>query len=270
MRKILIALASILILALTIYIIIAGVGFAKINGYKDIDKINKELDLKILAINGIKERDYLAKQKDLDVETSTLRETREDYLAKVEAARIKGAKGSKLQIEIYELDFIWARIGNYASDLGLEIKLDVFPGTEEKLLHDFKLYNLKMSVVGEYIDIVRFIYKIEGDREISAQLSDFSMRPMAKTSADPEEGDEVETETTSPVLTLGAEFTLKNVPLNYRNLMEEEAKEENATNIEDLKLPADMIPDGETPEDEAKPKEEDKKLEEDVESILGS
>ena len=246
MRKFLISLASILILVLTIYVIISGIGFANVNGYKGINEINKELDLKIAQINTIKESEYVLKKESLDTETSTLKTTREDYLAKVEAARLKGAKGNKLQIEIYELDFIWARIGNYATDLGLEIKLDVFPGTEEKALHDFKLYNLKISVTGAYTDILRFIYKIEGDREISAQISDFTMKPngVENTTSNNENNNENNDEntnstnsTTSTILSIGAEFTLKNVPLNYKNIMEDLAEKQTGTDINDLNLP---------------------------------
>ena len=246
MRKFLISLASILILVLTIYVIISGIGFANVNGYKGINEINKELDLKIAQINTIKESEYVLKKEALDTETSTLKTTREDYLAKVEAARLKGAKGNKLQIEIYELDFIWARIGNYATDLGLEIKLDVFPGTEEKALHDFKLYNLKISVTGAYTDILRFIYKIEGDREISAQISDFTMKPngVENTTSNNENNNENNDENTnsrnsrtSTILSIGAEFTLKNVPLNYKNIMEDLAEKQTGTDINDLNLP---------------------------------
>ncbi len=246
MRKFLISLASILILVLTIYVIISGIGFANVNGYKGINEINKELDLKIAQINTIKESEYVLKKELLDTETSTLKTTREDYLAKVEAARLKGAKGNKLQIEIYELDFIWARIGNYATDLGLEIKLDVFPGTEEKALHDFKLYNLKISVTGAYTDILRFIYKIEGDREISAQISEFSMKPngvenIASNDENNNENNDENTNSTnsntSTILSIGAEFTLKNVPLNYKNIMEDLTEKQTGTDINDLNLP---------------------------------
>ena len=178
----------------------------------------------------------------MDKETTTLKTTREDYLAKVEAARLKGATGTKLQIEIYELDFIWSRIGNYATDLGLEIKLDLFAGTEEKALNDFKLYNLKISVVGAYTDIVRFIFKIEGDREISAQVSDFSMQPtsVASSTSDDNTADDNTGSTTSNIINLVAEFTLKNVPLNYKNIMEDSAKKPSGTNINDLKLPEEI------------------------------
>ncbi len=269
MRKFLIALASILIIALTVYIIIAGISFAKVNGYKDISEINQELDINISKINDIKEYKYLSKQRELDTETSKLKETREDYLAKVEAAKLKGAKGSKLQIEVYELDFIWARVGNYATELGLEIKLDVFPGTEEKTLTDFKLYNLKLSVAGAYTDIVRFIYKIEGDRELSAQLSDFSMKPFSQITPTESSAENAEESTTNSTVGLIAEFTLKNVPLNHKNIMQDQVTDSGEIDINDLKLPQSS---GEKVEgthsglESSKPEEG---IDEDLESILG-
>lgn len=273
MRKFLVALASILILALTIYVIFAGIGFANINGYKGIDTINKELDLKIAKINLIKESEYVLKRQLLDKETTTLKTTREDYLAKVEAARLKGATGDKLQIEIYELDFIWSRIGNYATDLGLEIKLDLFPGTEEKALLDFKLYNLKISVVGAYTDIVRFIYKIEGDREISAQVSDFSMKPSGSSTTSNEDNTNPEnTDTTaSSVLGIVAEFTLKNVPLNYKNIMEDSTKNQSGTDINDLKLPEETDTKIDTQLETKVPETTNTggNIDEDIDSILG-
>lgn len=231
MRKLLIALLSLLVLGLTVYVVIDGITFANVNGYKKINKINNELDLNIAKINNIKEKEYIERENSLNAEIKTLEKTREEYLAKVEAARVKGAKGSKVQLEVYELDFIWARVGNYASDLGLEIKLDLFPGTEEKTLNDFKLYNLKFSVLGEYTDIVRFIYKIEGDNELSAQISDFSMTPTQK--AVQTENDEGKV-TEASISTIASEFTLKNVPLNHKNIIEDVNNSSSDTTIQDL------------------------------------
>lgn len=271
MRKVLIALLSILILALTIYVIIEGISFVNVNGYKEITVINRELDIKIMGINRIKDVEYINKQRTLDQETKALKDVREDYLAKVEAARLKGAKGSKLQIEIYELDFIWARIGNYASELGLEIRLDVFSGTEDKPLNGFKLYNLKISVIGAYTDIVRFIYKIEGDRQIAARLSDFSMNPAGTISTEAEDsadGESEEDTEDSGILSLNAEFSLKNIPLNYKNILEDSAPNREETSIKDVKEPGD-----ETEETPPVPKVTDetdvKNSAEDAESILG-
>lgn len=232
MRKLLIALLSLLVLALTVYVIIAGLPFMRIPGYKEIKALSDELDVSIEKINYIKEKEYVEKENSLNQEIKSLKEVREEYLAKIEAARVKGAKGSKVQIEVYELDFIWARVGNYASDLDLEIKLDVFPGAEEKTLNDFKLYNLKFSVQGGYTDMVRFIYKLEGDSELSAQLSDFSMRPAEViVPSTNEEG----AESQSTLTMLLSEFTLKNVPLNHKNIMEDTATD--TTIIDNPELP---------------------------------
>ena len=220
MRKFLIGLISILSLALTVYVIINGATFLNINGYNTIVELSDNLDIIIHNINYEKTERYSLKQNELEAEISNFKEIREEYVARVEAAKIKGAKGSKVQIEVYELDFIWTRIGNYASDLGLELKLDVFPGTNEEALTDFKLYNLKFTVLGEYTDIVRFIYKIEGDSEISAQLSDFEMVLSETTaSVETEDGETNEEPTTSTSLV--AEFVLKNVPLNHKNIIED-------------------------------------------------
>lgn len=243
MRKILIAIVCILILSLTIFIIIEGISFGNVNvnGYIKINEINDELDNNIELINKIKETEYIEQERILEKEVKTLSSIRDEYLAKVEAARAKGAKGSKIQIEIYELDFIWARVGNYASDLDLEIKLDVFPGTEEKALNDFKLYNLHFSVSGEYIDIVRFIYKIEGDNALSAQLSDFNMKPAevvkkVEAAKNAEQKTNGNTQTAEREITgIVAEFTLKNVPLNYKNIIED--KQTVNTNPSNLNLP---------------------------------
>lgn len=267
MRKILIAIVVLLVLALTVYVIIEGFGLINVNGYKEINKINGELDREIASINQIKEVEYVSKEKTLDTEIKALKETREDYLAKVEAARLKGAKGSKVQIEIYELDFIWARVGNYATDLDLEIKLDLFPGTEEKTLNDFKLYNLKFSVLGAYTDMVRFIYKLEGDNQLSAQLSDFELKPAAVA---PRETTEDE-EPVSTIVTLAAEFTLKNVPLNYKNIMDETKPATGGTDIDDLKLPEPNTetPGGARPPASTRPREEEQERRiDDIDSII--
>ncbi len=233
MRKIVFALATILVLALTIYVIIVGLPFMNVNGYKGINKMSNDLDKKVSEVDKIKDVDYPQKETELNTQTSTLKDKREEYLAKIEAARVKGAKASKVQVEVYELDFIWARVGNYASEVGLELKLDVFPGTEAKTLNDFKLYNLKFTVTGAYTDMVRFIYKLEGDRQLSAQLSDFQIKPYTVTTET-----EKEDESAKKVVNLSAEFSLKNVPLNHNNIVEDNKSSEAGTDIKDLNPPA--------------------------------
>ncbi len=228
MRKFLIGLASLTILGLAVYVIIEGASFINVNGYRNISKLSNDLDLEIEKINNIKENIYVTKESELERETSALKGVREEYLAKIEAAKLKGAKGSKVQIEVFELDFIWGRVGSYATKYGLELKLDVFPGAEEQVLNDFKLYNLQFTVLGDYTDIVEFIYKIEGDSEISAQISDFKMRTsdVGLSSSDEDESDRGRTHT------LVAEFTFKNVPLNYKTIMDDIQSDSEAPKVE--------------------------------------
>ena len=115
--------------------------------------------------------------------------------------------------------------GNYATDKGVKLRLDISNGTSREELAnntDFKLWDLNFKVVGEYSNIVEFLYKIEGDERLVARISNFSLLPEGATTAATETTTtssntrQTTPTTSSSASNLAATFTVKGVPINTK------------------------------------------------------
>ena len=64
---------------------------------------------------------------------------------------------------------MWTRIGNYAKDYHITLKMQVANGSTKGV------YNLIITAVGKYHDVASFIYAIENDSRLGFKIEDFSM-----------------------------------------------------------------------------------------------
>ena len=77
------------------------------------------------------------------------------------------------QLQTYEIEYLWAKIGNHATSEGATIKMDVTKGTNTTS----NTYNLKFTVTGSYISITDFISDIENDSSLGFKIEEFKMLP---------------------------------------------------------------------------------------------
>ncbi len=102
-------------------------------------------------------------------------------------------------MDLYDVDFLWTTIGNYATEKGITLQFDVSKSpTATAISSEYVMCNLNFTVTGEYIDITDFIYSIENDDKLNFEISNFLM----------EKGGE----------NLQATFVIKDVPINSKNL----------------------------------------------------
>ena len=146
--------------------------------------------------------------------------------------------------------------GNYATDKGVKLRLDITNGTSREELAnnaDFKLWDLNFKVTGEYSNIVEFLYKIEGDERLVARISNFSLVPEGSTTTeDSEKAKNTRqigtTATTASSSILVATFTVKGVPINTKGFdpnivdpLSSEKKQEQLTEEEKIKRDAQKV-----------------------------
>lgn len=79
--------------------------------------------------------------------------------------------GSASQIERYEVETLWVKLGNYATREGAIIKMDIVQGNTNET------YNLRFTVDGSYISITDFISDIENDSTLGFKIEEFRMGP---------------------------------------------------------------------------------------------
>ena len=64
------------------------------------------------------------------------------------------------KIEIYLLDYLWIKVGNYANDNAVKFKMT--PRTESA--------SLDFDITGSYISVINFIYDIQNDEELNFKI----------------------------------------------------------------------------------------------------
>lgn len=171
MRKLLLGLISIMLLALSIYIAIYGIsiGGIQINGIPSIQEENLKLENKIQEATKLKNTDYPQNTALLESAYKKLMTEKENY-EQILALGVDENGQPLNKIQEYEIEKIWITMGNYAKKQGVDLKLDV---TSNNTIS--KTYDLKFTATGGYIQIVDFLYDIERDSTLVFKLENFKM-----------------------------------------------------------------------------------------------
>lgn len=161
-----------LLLALAIYIGLKGfeVGGIEVLSYTGMQTRNKQLDTKIQEASKLAEKDYRQALVTVQESSKRLKEAKEDYeemttISSEEDIQVAG------QIERYEIEALWVKLGNYATSEGAIIKMDIVQGNTEDS------YDLKFTVNGSYISITDFISDIENDSTLGFRIEEFKLVP---------------------------------------------------------------------------------------------
>ncbi len=196
MRKILIIVLIIALLAGFCLMIISGISFVgfEIPSIQKIVNDNRDLDMKIADLDNTIKSDYVSAQTALEGSITKLQESKQKYQDTINYSTEDEIKAAR-QTEKYEIGFIWTKIGMYATKNDIVMKADVSAGTLEGL------YNITFTAFGEYISISDFIHAIENDSKLGFRIEDFNLVPDGEN-------------------TLKASFTVKNVSIDKDSLTE--------------------------------------------------
>ncbi len=174
MKKLLILILIGLLLALSIFIVMQGVniGSVEILGIKGIQDKSAALDEKIQEAARLVEKTYAQAVNDVDTNAKKLEEEKknyEDMTAISEDSDVEAAN----QLERYEIETLWVRLGNHATSQGVVMQMDVLPSTSGAA----NTYNLRFTATGSYISITDFISAIENDSTLGFKIEEFKMVP---------------------------------------------------------------------------------------------
>lgn len=168
MRKILFIILIALLAVGAGFIISDGLelGDFQVWGIKDIIAQDENIDNKNAELSNLVSVSYPNTLQNLESSSQTLASTKKDYEDK---SILVSNNRYYMQTEKYEIEYLWTKLGNYAKDNSVEIKIDVVSsGTE-------KLYDLKFTIAGTYVDVTDFIYDIENDSKLGFKIEDFHM-----------------------------------------------------------------------------------------------
>ena len=175
MKKLLILVLIVLLAALTIFTTVQGIsiGNFKILGVKGIREENKKLDEKIQQAGKLVEKDYRQVVSEVQSNAKKLKEEKKNY--EDMTALAEGETQVANQIEKYEIETLWVRLGNHATSEGTVMQMDVIKGANSAA----DVYNLKFTATGSYISITDFISAIENDSTLGFKIEEFKMYPAS-------------------------------------------------------------------------------------------
>ena len=222
MKKLLILILIVLLLALTIFIMISGfsIGNIDILGIKGIQNASANLDSKIQEASKLAETDYKKAINDVEDSAKKLEQTKQEY-DEMTANNPDADTQIINQMQKYNIESLWVKLGNHAKSEGVTMKMDVSAGNSAGLTDkdDYRYYDLNFTVNGSYISIVDFISDIENDSTLGFKIEQFKMSPGSSTS------------------NLQSTFVCKNIAINNEGFeatavttdSEENTTDENAT-----------------------------------------
>lgn len=169
MRKILISILVCLLLIGSAFFMVNGISKVNIKGIKGLSEKNGQIEQKISDLSNVISVTYANTESNLKRTANTLQDSKTEY--ENQAALSNSLSPSYAsQLETYDIDYLWTKLGNYARDEKVVIKIDlVASGTSTNL------YNLNFTTTGAYVNITNFIYEIENDSKLGFKIDEFKM-----------------------------------------------------------------------------------------------
>lgn len=179
MKKLLILILIALLLALVGIVGLRGVQIGKIEilGIQEIQDRSAELDETIQEAGKLAQKDFQEAVQEVKDNSKKLKETKQEYLD-MTAVSSESDVRSAAQLETYEIETLWVKLGNHATNEGATMKMDVTKGTNTTQ----ETYNLNFTVNGSYISITDFISDIENDDTLGFKIEEFKMVPSGSDS----------------------------------------------------------------------------------------
>lgn len=174
MKKLLMLILIGLLLTLSIFIVLNGfeVGNVEVLSYLAIQTKSKELDETIQEASKLAEKDYKQAVSNVKESSKKLEQAKKDY-EDMTAVSSEGDIQTASQMERYEVETLWVKLGNYATSEGAVMRMDIVQGATSDT------YNLKFTVNGSYISITDFISDIENDSTLGFKIEEFKLVPSS-------------------------------------------------------------------------------------------
>ena len=201
MRKKLILCLLIILILMTGILLVVGLkdDMYIVESYISLQQRTKELNKKLQDLNQKNTLEYENKKEIL------LKASKDYNIKKNECKKlinnIQSVGVNKENVfDLYEIDFLWTIIGNYATEEKVELQLDIVEITNniDVLNKDYILCDLNFKVLGEYLSISDFIYDLENDERLNFEIRDFTLKKEEKN--------------------LESKFIVKSAPINKINL----------------------------------------------------
>ena len=176
MRKILISVLVCLLLIGSAFFMVNGISKLDIKGIKGLDEENNNLEKKISDLSNVISVTYVNTESNLKRTANTLQDSKTEYENQAALSNSQSPSYAS-KLETYDIDYLWTKLGNYAKDENVVIKIELVSSGSST-----NLYNLNFTTTGEYVSITDFIYDIENDSKLGFKIDEFKMGVSSENS----------------------------------------------------------------------------------------
>ena len=169
MRKILLALILTAIIIITFIIMKNGIGPLKVLGFQGLSEKNENLT-NIIGEANAKKDEYKQALDKMQTDAASLSRAKKAYLDLVTVSTDSDIEQA-LQTKTYTIEYLWSRIGNYATKEGVVAKMEVVNSS----LGTAEFKNLNFTITGSYLSLISFISDIENDSQLEFTIDNFDM-----------------------------------------------------------------------------------------------
>lgn len=118
---------------------------------------------------------YTIAQSNLDDSFQRLQTQKQSYQSTIEYTTSEELQAAN-QKDQYKLEYLWTKIGQYATKNNLTLKADLTYGSSG---FDGE-YNIQFTAMGEYLPISEFVYAIEKDTSLGFKIDEFQLVPYSE------------------------------------------------------------------------------------------
>lgn len=170
MKNVLLMVTTILLAVFTVFIMVKGINIANVEliSINQIRESYSSLNDKSTDASNLNSTQYKVAAQKLSDAQKELESNKKDYLEIASQSTEEEIKEAS-QSQVYTMEYIWSKIGNYATEEGVQLKMDVVE-TENS-----DKSTLEFSTIGYYKSISNFVYNIEQDKNFNFRIQNFKI-----------------------------------------------------------------------------------------------
>ncbi len=152
---------------------------SKIASVRQLEQKSKELNQAVANLELKTNATYDKKKEELETAIKNYNLAKTEYDELVPDVDLVSQVGSK---DTYDVSFLWTTIGNYATEEGVLIKMDIGKNTtsasslQNSSTSEFIVCDLKFVATGKYINLASFIQNLEDDDRLGFEINNFDMQ----------------------------------------------------------------------------------------------
>ena len=175
MKKTLIMVLILLLLVTIGFMVFKSlkIGSIEVLGVKNLGEENKKLDASIQTLSRLTSTDYQKALTDITSSSKQYEQAKTEY-EELATVSTDNEVTTASQLQKYEIEYLWTRIGNHATSENVVLRLEVKANSTSQATGYYDLY---FTATGDYVGLTDFIYDIENDSSLGFKIEGFKMEP---------------------------------------------------------------------------------------------